>query len=231
MHIHPRLGIEYPGERVNATVDAACFLKIIAADGAEQRRLQIGDHAAAAGEQAVASRARASSTARRCGSRWPLAIGYWKTMIDRSLASAIREKCASAICGDWPSVNGAGGNTRSAEAPPAVAMRAIRAASMLPSAQIPLTSGSRAPILSRAMSSTLRCSSNVHEATSVEWALMVMAEMGDPNAARDADPDSRLTQGSSVNKNVQCLRDHIATSEQKSRSRRQSAKGWTGVVG
>ena len=58
-----------------------------------------------------------------------------------------------------------------------MAMRDIRAASRLPSAQIPLTSGSRTPISSRAMSSTLRCSSNVHEGTSVEWALMVMAEM------------------------------------------------------
>ena len=39
-------------------------------------------------------------------------------MIGRSLASAMRLKCASAMAGDLPSVNGAGGNTRSAEAPP-----------------------------------------------------------------------------------------------------------------
>ena len=98
-------------------------------------------------------------------------------MIGRSLASAMREKCASAICGDWPSVNGPGGNTSRAAAPPALAMRAILAASRLPSAQMPWTSGSFAPISSRAMSSTLRCSSNVQEATSVECALMVIAEM------------------------------------------------------
>jgi len=42
---------------------------------------------------------------------------------------------------------------------------------------MPLTSGSRAPISVCAMSSTLHCSSNVHEATSVECALMVIAEM------------------------------------------------------
>ena len=60
-------------------------------------------------------------------------------MIGRSVASAMRLKCASAISGDWPSVNGAGGNTSSAEAPPSAAMRAIRAASRLPSAQMPLT--------------------------------------------------------------------------------------------
>ena len=44
-------------------------------------------------------------------------------MIGRSLASAMRLKCASAISGDCCSVNGAGGNTSSAEAPPSVAMR------------------------------------------------------------------------------------------------------------
>ena len=60
----------------------------------------------------------------------------------------MRLKCASAISGDWPSVNGAGGNTSSAEAPPSAAMRAIRAASMLPSAHTPLTRGSRSPISS-----------------------------------------------------------------------------------
>src|SRR4029079_983634 len=51
--------------------------------------------------------------------------------------------CASAIAGDWPSVNGAGGNTSSADAPPCAAMREMRAASMLPSAQMPFTSGLR----------------------------------------------------------------------------------------
>ena len=80
------------------------------------------------------------------------------------------------MAGDWPSVNGAGGNTSSAEAPPASAMWAIRAASRLPSAQMPLTIGSRLPISSCAMSSTRRCSSKLQEATSVEWALMVTAE-------------------------------------------------------
>src|SRR5579875_464825 len=97
-------------------------------------------------------------------------------MSGRSLASAMRLKCASAICGDCPSANGAGGNTSSAEAPPCVAMRAIRAASRLPSAQTPLTSGSLSPISSCAMSSTRRCSSKLHEPTSVECALIVMAE-------------------------------------------------------
>ena len=41
-------------------------------------------------------------------------------MIGRSVASAMRLKCASAISGDWPRVNGAGGNTSSAEAPPSL---------------------------------------------------------------------------------------------------------------
>ena len=39
------------------------------------------------------------------------------------------------------------------------------------------TIGSRSPIASCAIPSTRRCSSNVQEATSVECALMVMAEM------------------------------------------------------
>ena len=104
-----------------------------------------------------------------------MASGYWNTISGRSVASAMRLKCAIAICGDWPSVKGAGGNTSSAEAPPSVAMRARRAASMLPSAQMPLTIGVRSPISSCAISSTRRCSSKVQEATSVEWALMVMA--------------------------------------------------------
>ena len=96
-------------------------------------------------------------------------------MIGRSVASAMRLKCASAICGDWPSVKGAGGNTSRAEAPPSAAMRAMRAASRLPSAHTPLISGRRPPTSSWAMASTRRCSSKVQEATSVEWALMVMA--------------------------------------------------------
>ena len=97
-------------------------------------------------------------------------------MIGRLDASAMRLKCSTAMAGDWPRVNGAGGNTSSAEAPPASAMRASRAASRLPSAQIPLTIGSRLPISSCAMSRTRRCSSKLQDATSVEWALMVMAE-------------------------------------------------------
>ena len=97
-------------------------------------------------------------------------------MIGRSAASAMRLKWASAMSGDWPNVNGAGGNTSSAEAPPAAAMRAMCAASMLPSAHIPLTRGSRSPISSWAISSTRRCSSKLQEATSVEWALTVTAE-------------------------------------------------------
>ena len=98
-------------------------------------------------------------------------------MMGRSVASAMRLKWASAISGDWPSVKGAGGNTSSAEAPPSAAMRAMRAASRLPSAHTPLTIGSLAPISSCAISSTRRCSSNEQEATSVECALIVMAEM------------------------------------------------------
>ncbi len=73
-------------------------------------------------------------------------------------------------------VKGAGGNTSSAEAPPSLAMRAMRAASRLPSAQMPLTIGSLSPISSCATSSTRRCSSKLQDATSVECALMVMAE-------------------------------------------------------
>jgi hypothetical protein len=106
-----------------------------------------------------------------------VASGYWNTISGRSVASAMRLKCAIAICGDWPSVKGAGGNTSSAEAPPSVAMRARRAASRLPSAQMPLTIGMRLPISDWAISSTRRCSSNVQDATSVECALRVMAEM------------------------------------------------------
>src|SRR5580698_5440458 len=90
-------------------------------------------------------------------------------MIGRLVASAMRLKCSTAMAGDWPSVNGAGGNTRSAEAPPSSAMRASRAASRLPSAQMPLTIGKRPPISSWAISRTRRCSSKLQEATSVEW--------------------------------------------------------------
>ena len=99
------------------------------------------------------------------------------TISGRSVASAMRLKCASAIAAFCPSVNGAGGNTSSAEAPPCVrhASPAGRPRA-LPSAQMPLTSGSLAPISSCAISSTRRCSSKVQEATSVECALMVMAE-------------------------------------------------------
>ena len=62
-------------------------------------------------------------------------------MIGRSLASAIALKCASAISADCPKVNGPGGNTSNADAPPSAAIRAIRAASKLPSAYTPCTSG------------------------------------------------------------------------------------------
>ena len=89
----------------------------------------------------------------------------------------MRLKWASAISGDCCSVNGAGGNTSSVEAPPSAAIRAIRAASRLPSAQMPLTIGSLAPISSCAIASTRFCSSKVQEATSVECALMVIAEI------------------------------------------------------
>ncbi len=98
-------------------------------------------------------------------------------MIGRLDASAMRLKCSTAMAGDCCKVNGAGGNTRSAEAPPSSAMRAMRAASRLPSAQMPLTIGSRSPISSWVMASTRRCSSKLQDATSVEWALMVIAEM------------------------------------------------------
>ena len=73
----------------------------------------------------------------------------------------------------WPSMKGAGGNTSSADAPPGLPPRlAIRAASRLPSAQMPSISGSRSPISSPAISSTRLCSSSVHEATSVACALI-----------------------------------------------------------
>ena len=82
----------------------------------------------------------------------------------RSAAGRTHRRCAgnarapcSAFC---PIVNGAGGNTSSAEAPPAAAILAMRAASRLPSAQMPCTSGSLSPISSCVMSSTRRCSSN-----------------------------------------------------------------------
>ena len=85
-------------------------------------------------------------------------------------------KCASTMSAVWPSVNGAGGNTSSAEDPPACARFAIRAASRLPSAQMPWINGSRSPISLPAMSSTRLCSSAVHDATSVECALIVIAD-------------------------------------------------------
>src|SRR5215469_9663691 len=97
-------------------------------------------------------------------------------MMGRSEASAMQEKCAIAISAFCPRVNGAGGNTSSADAPPAVAARAIRAASWLPSAHTPCTMGSSSPTSPAAISMTRRCSSNVQEATSVEWALTVIAE-------------------------------------------------------
>ncbi len=86
-------------------------------------------------------------------------------------------KCAIAIAVFWPSVNGAGGNTSSAEAPPSAAALAMRAASSEPSAQMPCTIGVLAPTSSCAMAWMRFCSSNVQDATSVECALMVMAEM------------------------------------------------------
>src|SRR5258708_8850502 len=52
----------------------------------------------------------------------------------------------------------------------------MRAASRLPSAYTPCTIGSRSPISSFAIARTRFCSSNVHEATSVECALIVIAE-------------------------------------------------------
>src|SRR5690348_8885103 len=61
----------------------------------------------------------------------------------------MRLKWVSAIAGDWPMVKGAGGSTSIAEAPPSAAMRAMGAASMLPSANIPLTIGNRSPISGR----------------------------------------------------------------------------------
>src|SRR5215831_11602754 len=78
-------------------------------------------------------------------------------MRGRSVASAMRLKWASAISGDCPKVKGAGGKISSAEAPPSAAMRAILAASMLPSAHTPLTSGSRSAIAFCEMASARRC--------------------------------------------------------------------------
>jgi hypothetical protein len=76
----------------------------------------------------------------------------------------------------WPIANGAGGKTNSAEDPPACARFAILAASRLPSAQMPWMIGSLSPTSSTAISSTRACSSGVHDATSVECALIVSAE-------------------------------------------------------
>src|SRR5713226_8687848 len=97
-------------------------------------------------------------------------------MIGRSAAPAMRRKCSTAISGRWPIVNGPGGNTSSAAAPPSAAILAMRAASRLPSAYTPCTIGRRSPISSFAIARTRFCSSNVHEATSVECALIVIAE-------------------------------------------------------
>ena len=118
-------------------------------------------------------------------------------MIGSSAAPATRRKCSTAISGRCPIVKGPGGKTRSAAAPPSAAIFAIRAASRLPSAYTPCTIGSRSPISSFAMASTLFCSSNEHEATSVEWALMVIADS--PSAEATSRKCARK-EGSSIDK-------------------------------
>jgi len=100
----------------------------------------------------------------------------YSIFITKNEASAMRRKCAIAIAAFCPSVNGPGGNTSSADAPPACAALAIRAASRLPSAHTPCTIGSRSPTSSAAISMTRRCSSKVQDATSVECAFTVMAD-------------------------------------------------------
>ena len=68
------------------------------------------------------------------------------------------------------------GNTSSAEAPCAAAMRAIRAALWLPSAQTPLITGSLSPISSSVRSRMRCCSSNVQACTSEAWPFTVIAD-------------------------------------------------------
>src|SRR5258708_3396742 len=97
-------------------------------------------------------------------------------MMGRPAAPATRRKCSTAISGRCPIVKGPGGKTSKALAPPSAAILAIRAASRLPSAYTPCTIGSRSPISSFAIARTRFCSSNVHEATSVECALTVIPE-------------------------------------------------------
>src|SRR6266705_3847112 len=97
-------------------------------------------------------------------------------MIGSPAAPAIRRKCSTAISGRCPIVKGPGGKTSKALAPPSAAILAMRAASRLPSAYTPCTIGSRSSISSFAIARTRFCSSYVQEATSVECALMVIAE-------------------------------------------------------
>src|SRR6266568_4826656 len=97
-------------------------------------------------------------------------------MRGRPAAPATRRKCSTAISGRCPIVKGPGGKTRSAAAPPSAAILAMRAASRLPSAYTPWTIGSRSPISSFAIASTRFWSSKLHEATSVECALRVIAD-------------------------------------------------------
>src|SRR5665811_1752724 len=59
-------------------------------------------------------------------------------MSGRSVTSAIRLKCSTAISGRWPKVYTPEGNTSRAEAPPSCAIFAMRAASRPPSAYTPL---------------------------------------------------------------------------------------------
>jgi hypothetical protein len=55
VHVSPRVGIEDAGERVDAVVEPPRLGKIGGLDRSEQGSLQIGDDAAAAGEEPVAA--------------------------------------------------------------------------------------------------------------------------------------------------------------------------------
>src|SRR5580704_12558272 len=55
VHVGTGLGIEHPGQRINPVIEPPRRREIAGLHGAEQRRLQIRDHAAAAGEQPLAA--------------------------------------------------------------------------------------------------------------------------------------------------------------------------------
>ncbi len=67
VHVDPGLGVEHPRGRLDAVVERLRRGEVVRLHRAEQLRLQVGDHAAGAGQQAVAAEHQRARTARRCG--------------------------------------------------------------------------------------------------------------------------------------------------------------------